>query len=309
MCRHHNPAFSKRATLKLENLASAEIPSQLTASTPTLLLMRNFLWLLLLAPLNSSCLPDHSDHSVCAPEGGMPTGLNATVELDPDFPPEELAYTLLSGTAITEGDIALARASELEASGIITTGRLWDPNDIPYRISPDLPDPKRVAEAVENWRSASGGKLRFRALKDSDPLPKDYIEFVRLEGCWSYVGKRGGRQEISLDDGCTGRASTHELGHALGLWHEQSRADRDEHVSIKWCNIEDGKADNFRKHATTARDHGPYDYDSIMHYPSGAFSKNWKNTIQSITDTPVCPWAKRRISPGDWAAVKDLYQL
>ena len=279
------------------------------ASILTLESMRPIFFFLAIAPWVSSCLPDYSDHSACAPEGGTPPGLIATVELDPEFPPETFAYTLQGGTAIIEGDIALAREQDLISSGIITTGRIWNPNDIPYRISSDLPDSKRVYEAIRNWETASSGKLKFRELKSADELPADYIEFVKSEGCWSYIGRRGGRQEISLDDDCNGRASTHELGHALGLWHEQSRADRDEHVSIKWCNIQEGKADNFRKHTTSARDHGPYDYDSIMHYPSGAFSKNWKNTIQSVTDTPICPWAKRKISPGDWAAVQELYQL
>lgn len=61
--------------------------------------------------------------------------------------------------------------------------------------------------------------------------------------CWSYLGARGGRQTISLQTpDCTGSGVTvHELMHALGFVHEQSRADRDKYVTIMWSNIWKGK--------------------------------------------------------------------
>ena len=61
--------------------------------------------------------------------------------------------------------------------------------------------------------------------------------------CWSYIGHIGGPQDMSLEvPGCIFTSVVqHEFIHALGFYHEQSRADRDCFVWINWDNIEDGK--------------------------------------------------------------------
>lgn len=60
--------------------------------------------------------------------------------------------------------------------------------------------------------------------------------------CSSYVGRNGGSQRISLVDSCVDRHGTimHEFLHAFGFYHEQSRTDRDDWVTINWDNIEPG---------------------------------------------------------------------
>ena len=65
-----------------------------------------------------------------------------------------------------------------------------------------------------------------------------------LSRCWSSVGKtRKSYQRISLGRGCGSKGiAIHELMHALGFWHEQSRYDRDSYVRIHWENIKKGKA-------------------------------------------------------------------
>lgn len=68
----------------------------------------------------------------------------------------------------------------------------------------------------------------------------------RPHSCWSYLGMIGGSQAVSLQSpGCLwAGVAAHELMHALGFVHEQSRSDRDHHVSILWENIIDGKCLN-----------------------------------------------------------------
>ena len=59
--------------------------------------------------------------------------------------------------------------------------------------------------------------------------------------CSSNVGRQGGNQTVSLDDGCiTPTSVKHELMHAIGFYHEQSRRDRDKFVIIHRDNIQRG---------------------------------------------------------------------
>ncbi|KAJ7393818.1 hypothetical protein OS493_003484 [Desmophyllum pertusum] len=114
---------------------------------------------------------------------------------------------------------------------------------------------------------------------------KAYIMFTYGKGCYSYVGYQGNKQTLSLGKDCWLPGTLlHEIGHALGLFHEQARPDRDMYINIVRDNIQAGKASNFDK-MTPAQQQTwmpfgtPYDYYSIMHFYSYAFTKNKKPTI------------------------------
>jgi len=113
----------------------------------------------------------------------------------------------------------------------------------------------------------------------------NYTFFHFGGGCSSSVGMYGGAQGVSLADGCWYHGTiVHELLHALGLWHEQSRYDRDNYIYINEENILDGTKFNFElKFPNETSTYGvPYNYLSVMHYAQDAFSKNGEPTIEAI---------------------------
>jgi len=67
------------------------------------------------------------------------------------------------------------------------------------------------------------------------------IIMLKFYRCWSYVGRVGGRQDISIAPGCTSLIPVHEIFHALGRWHEQSRPDRDNFIKVNLSNVGSGK--------------------------------------------------------------------
>ena len=81
--------------------------------------------------------------------------------------------------------------------------------------------------------------------------------------------KTEGAQQISFEaPGCISDGIiAHELMHALGFWHEQSRPDRDSYVRINWANVQSNQWHNFDKLTFGVDTLGStYDYYSLMHY-------------------------------------------
>ena len=79
--------------------------------------------------------------------------------------------------------------------------------------------------------------------------------------------RTGGRQPLSLDSGCIQVGTiVHELMHAVGFFHEQSRQDRDQFIEIQWRNVMNGADDQFEKYNLNVIDHlnEAYDYSSIV---------------------------------------------
>ncbi|KAK3509896.1 hypothetical protein QTP70_019379 [Hemibagrus guttatus] len=137
---------------------------------------------------------------------------------------------------------------------------------------------------------------------------EDYIDILSDQGCYSYVGRIGGGQVLSLErNGCVfHHIIQHELLHALGFHHEQDRSDRDDHVRILLQNVIPGEEHNFDK-VSTNNLNTPYDYNSVMHYSRFAFSRNQEPTILPIPDNNVPIGCATEMSPNDILRVNRLY--
>ncbi|RXG70391.1 Zinc metalloproteinase nas-13 [Armadillidium vulgare] len=96
--------------------------------------------------------------------------------------------------------------------------------------------------------------------------------------CSSSVGRVGGKQTVSLGAGCVYFGIIlHELMHAVGFWHEQSRADRNDYVRINWGNIRNGMEYNFQKYDWTIIQNLGVNYDTVfqrfIYYVGGLIEK------------------------------------
>jgi len=254
--------------------------------------------------------PSGAQERACAAGGDCPAGRGW---VSGKTGPTWAEFRWVRGERVIEGDIVVDPVSSqstlsLGQSAAIASGpiELWPGGVVPYALHPSLADVERVHDAIAHWHARTGISLVPRSTE------ADYLHFEPGDGCSSFVGMRGGVQAIRLHPACDTGSVIHEIGHAVGLWHEQSRHDRDAHIEVRFENIEEGRAHNFEKYAEGAgADAGPYDFGSIMHYPAWAFSRNGHHTIVPRSTLPAGVVLGQRdgLSAGDVAGVEALYGL
>ena len=224
-----------------------------------------------------------------------------------------IRYQVVDGEALV-GDIVLepgslvpsndVEAKANRASSVVLGQRYRWPNGVvPYVIDGDVPDiATRLEPAIRAWNDATPVRLVLRTTET------DYIQFRRRNGfaCSSNVGRIGGRQFINLPDTCLVGSVIHEIGHALGLWHTQSRQDRDMFVDVDYTSIRRGDQSQYEPSLTDGDDVGPYPFDSIMHYSEDGFAYPLRYAMQTIP-RGITIGQRTSLSPSDIDTITRLY--
>ena len=195
-----------------------------------------------------------------------------------------------------------ARTEEQAATAVPP---LWSERTLKYLLSPDLGSAAAslVRRAIAHFEERT--VLRFMPLTKPPAQPDvNYIRVRKGNSDSSAVGMLGGEQFLSLT-GLSLGSTIHSFGHAVGLWHEHSRADRDQHVAIVWENIGPEYHHNFNIKFSGHERIRPYDFASIMHYPHNAFSRNGRPTIIPKEDLEM--GQRVELSAGDVFLINTLY--
>lgn len=222
---------------------------------------------------------------------------------------QPVEYRSINGENIYEGDIILTAEQVAKGTGAArpesagrTSGR-WPSAVVYYTIDAALPSQNRVTDAITHWQTNTAIRFVKRTTQ------ANYVTFRVGSGCSSNIGMIGGRQYINLASGCSTGNTIHEIGHALGLFHEQTRNDRDTYVNILTQNIQSGYENNFSKYSTSGysgTDYGALDFGSIMMYGSFSFSSNGQPTITK-KDGSTFDIQRTALSTGDKAGIDAMY--
>jgi hypothetical protein len=230
----------------------------------------------------------------------------------PDGSPRQIAYEVRDGEAIIEGDIRVGPADQVATtaeqavekarqvgalSGSLSgTGKRWPNGIVYYYIDPSISFPSAVTAAMEHieywssyvWDGGSSSVYVGAPRIDFRPWVSGVSEYIWIKptgtGCNSYVGRvyPGDYQVVSLDYDCqTKGIAIHELGHALGLQHEQNRCDRDSYIWVYDANILPDWRPQFALQCSGYSLVAEYDESSVMHYKYNAASANGNWTMES----------------------------
>lgn len=175
----------------------------------------------------------------------------------------------------------------------------WPNGQIYYRYAGEFTDEEKdiIRLTMDIWEYSTDYSIKFiHTKKEYDKvcyIVKGYKN--KIESSFATVGYNTELNYCFLDDSALDNMAIigHELGHVIGLVHENQRPDRDDYIIVNYKNIEKNCESfldkNFAREFIYNYKLFPYDYKSIMHYSSFVFSKDWKSPVLMTKDNKYIP--------------------
>lgn len=238
------------------------------------------------------------------------------------LPGTEDSLHLYQGDMVYAKQLAESTVSTTSISGAQDTlmwsaWNLWPGGKVNWFVDAAAP----VDEcAVATFTSAASLMEKYTCLRfQPKVIPSGGVNSIKLtsneNACWAYVGMSSQSQVNLGGPGCqVPGIALHELGHAVGLIHQQSRANRDAYVTIEWGNVKEAAVDNFKKiisgSAYDAAVNGKsYDYSSIMHYSACEFSTTRSASPCGKTIDPADPTVAATMGQREYLSQSDIDTL
>jgi hypothetical protein len=251
---------------------------------------------------------------------------------------KQIAYEVIGGMAVYQGDIILGKPVDVAAGrfsgrfavrnrqglrpqsatiapNLLSSTGLWPVVNgvvrVPYTIANPATDPiyPLINDAINKSNSQLAGVVQWAPATTSDVnlVNFDFNTSDMSGSCEAIVGMEGGTQAIGGSGNCTTGTILHEMGHALGLLHEQSRIDRDTYVNYMEQNIDKPQHGNFDI-VDPGADSGLYNYASIMEYGPFSFNRDGVSpTLETIPPGMVLGTDMPQYTTGDLDGIERLY--